>query len=73
MFLTKISFHWQAFIVHKNGEKLKVLIDIFLEKLTVSNAILAFLDHLKPKIFNHGGRYRARPSPFQNLWIRPWH
>ena len=46
-----IRFHWQAFIVYKNGENLKMLIEIFCQKSIVSNVILAFLDHLKPKIF----------------------
>ena len=46
-----IRFHWQAITVHKNGENLKMLIEIFCPKLIVSNVILAFLDHLKPKIF----------------------
>ena len=46
-----IIFHWQAFIVYKNGENLKMLIEIFCQKLTVSNVILTFLYHLKPKIF----------------------
>ena len=46
-----IRFHWQAFIVHKNRENLKMLIEIFCPKFIVSNVILAFLDHLKPKIF----------------------
>ena len=45
-----IRFRWQAFIVHKNRENLKMLIEIFCPKLLVSNVILAFLDHLKPKI-----------------------
>ena len=40
-----IRFHWQAFIVYKNGESLKRLI------------ILAVLDHLKPKIFFAGQRW----------------
>ena len=35
-----IRFHWQAFIVYKNGKKLKMLTEIF-----------CLLDHLKPKIF----------------------
>ena len=51
MFITKVRFHWQAFIVYKNGENLKILIEIFRQKYIVSNVILAFLDHLKPKIF----------------------
>ena len=46
-----IRFHWQAFIIYKNGENLKMLIEIFCQKPTVSNAILTFLYHLKPKIF----------------------
>ena len=51
MFIIKIRFHWQAFIVYENGQNLKTLIEIFCQKLMVSNIILAFLDHLKPKIF----------------------
>ena len=46
-----IRFHQKAFIVYKNDENLKVLIEIFCQKLIVSNVTLAFLDHLKPKIF----------------------
>ena len=46
-----ITFHLQAFIVYKNGENLKMKIEIFYQKLIVSNVILVFLDHLKPKIF----------------------
>ena len=46
-----IRFHWQACIVYKNGENLKMLIEIFCQKLIVFNVILDFLDHLKPKIF----------------------
>ena len=59
-----IRFHWQAFIIYKNGENLKLLIEIFCQNLILSNVILAFLDHLKPKIFffaNHSGRHRALP------------
>ena len=59
-----IRFHRQAFIVYKNGENLKILIEIFCQKLTVSNVILAFLDHLKRKFFlsgNHGSQHRAFP------------
>ena len=51
MLITKIRFHWETFIIYKNGENLKILIEIFRQKLIVSNVILAFLDHLKPKIF----------------------
>ena len=46
-----MRFHWQAFIVHKNGENLKMLIEIVFPELIVSSGILALLDHLKPKIF----------------------
>ena len=46
-----MGLHLQAFIVYKNGENLKMLIEIFRQKLIVSNVILAFLDYLKPKIF----------------------
>ena len=46
-----IRFYRQAFIIYKNGENLKILKEIFSQKLIVSNVILALLDHLKPKIF----------------------
>ena len=46
-----IRFHWQAFIVYKYWENLKKLIEIFCQKLIVSNVIMAFLDHLEPNIF----------------------
>ena len=46
-----IRFRWQAFIVYTNGENLKTLIEIFCQKRIVSNVILAFLYHLKSKIF----------------------
>ena len=49
-----IRFHGQAFTVHKNGENLKILIEIFCQKLIVSSVILAFLNHLKPKNFFDG-------------------
>ena len=67
-----MRFHWQAFIVYKNGENMKILIEIFCQKLIVSNVVLAFLDHLKAKIFfgqPWWPRYSA--TPFQNIWIRP--
>ena len=38
-----------------------MLIEIFCQKVIVSDIILAFLDHLKPKIFYYGGRHRAPP------------
>ena len=46
-----IRFHWEAFIVYKNEENLKMLIQVFCMKLIVSNVILDFFDDLKPKIF----------------------
>ena len=62
-------FCWQVFIIYKNGEILKMLIEIFFQKLIVSKVILPFLDHLKPKIFfvDIGATHRAPPH---NLWIR---
>ena len=59
-----IRFYRQVFIVYKNAENLKILIEIFCPKLLVSNVISAFLDHLKPILFspaNHGDRHRAPP------------
>ena len=39
-----------------------MLIEIFSQKLIVSNVILTFLDYLKHNIFfNHGGQHRAPP------------
>ena len=46
-----IQFHRQVSIVYKNGENLKILIEIFCQEIIVSNVIFAFLEHLKPKIF----------------------
>ena len=57
MFIIKIRFHWQAFIVYKNGENLKIMTEIFRQKLIVSNVILAFLGHLKHKIFFVGQQW----------------
>ena len=64
-----IRFHWQAFIVYKNGENLKILIEIFCPKFIVSNVILVFLNHPKPKIFFVGQLWwpTKRTSHFQNL------
>ena len=59
-----IRFYRQVFIVYKNAENLKILIEIFCPKLLISNVISAFLDHLKPILFspaNHGDRHRAPP------------
>ena len=33
MFIAKIRFHWQAFIIYENGENLKILAEIFRAKL----------------------------------------
>ena len=63
------NFHRQAFIMYKNGETLKMLMEMFCQKLIVSNVILAILDHLKPKIFFVGQPWWPTQSatPFQNL------
>ena len=51
-----------------------MLIEIFCQKLTVSNVILAFFDILKPNIFFVDQLWWPTYSanPFQNLWIRSW-
>ena len=69
-----IRFHWQAFIVYKYGENLKMLINIFCPNFVVSNVILAFLDYLEPKIFFITQPWWPTQSatPFQNPWIYPW-
>ena len=45
--------------IDKNGENLKILIEIFCQKPIVYNVISVFLDHLKPNIsfvfFSYGG------------------
>ena len=53
-----IRFHWQSFIVYKNGDNLKMLIQVFCQKCIDSNVFLAFLTLLKPKMFFVG----------QSLW-----
>ena len=70
-----MTLPWQAFTVYLDGEGLKMLIEIFCQKLIVSNVILAFLDHLKPKAFFVGQPWwpTLSTTPFQNLWIRPCH
>ena len=53
------SFVTKAF---DNRVNLKTLIEIFCQELVVFDVILAFLDHLKLKIFfKHGDRYIAPP------------
>ena len=37
-----VRFYWQAFIVYKNRKKLNILIEIFRQKLIVSNVIWPF-------------------------------
>ena len=68
-----IRFHLQSFSVYKDGENLKMLIEMFRQKLVVSNVILTFLDHLKLKIFFVSQSWwpTLSATPFQNLWIRP--
>ena len=58
-------FHWQAFMVYNNGENLKMLIEIINQKIIVSSVILAFLDHLKAKIFFVGqAQWPTQSHPF---------
>ena len=63
-----VNFEKFIRLIDKNGENLKILIEIFCQKLIVSNVISAFLDHLKPKIFFTGQPWRL----FKKVWIRPW-
>ena len=72
-FQNLIRLHWLACTVYKNGENLRILIEIFCQKLIVFNIILVFLDYLKPKNFFVGPPWWPTYSatPFQNLWIRP--
>ena len=52
------------YFTDRNGENLKILIEIFWRKVIVSNVISAFLNHLKPKFFllaNHDGQHREPP------------
>ena len=68
------KYHRQAFIGYKNGEYLKILIKVFCHKLIVSGVLLAFLDHVKAKIFfviqPWWLIYSTPPLSFENLWIR---
>ena len=57
-----IRFHRQAFIRYKYGENLKILKEVFHQKLIVSNVILPFQTIWNLKLSsssNHGGRHRA--------------
>ena len=38
-------------MICKNGQNLKILVEIIRQKFIVSSFILAFLDHLKTRIF----------------------
>ena len=60
--------------IYKNGENLKKLVEIFCQKLIVSNVTSAFSDHLKPKTFFPFPTTVAdiKHPPFKNLWIRTW-
>ena len=68
-----IRFHLQSLSANKDGENLKMVIEMFRQKLVVSNVILTFLDHLKLKIFFVSQSWwpTLSATPFQNLWI-PW-
>ena len=66
-------YHHQDFIICKNGQSSKMLIEVILQKRIVSNFILALLEHMKPRIF-----FVSQPwwlvegaTHFQNLWIHP--
>ena len=71
-FKNLIRFHHQVFIICKNGQSLKMLIEVIRQKI-VSNVILVFLYHLKPRIFFVGQPWWPTESVplFQNIRIRP--
>ena len=72
-FRNLIRFHHKAFIICKNGQSLKVLTEVFRQKV-VSNVILAFLDHRSEtsNLLRWSTMVANREHPaFQNLWIRP--
>ena len=46
-----VSNFWKIGKIYKNGDNLKILIEIFCQKLIVSNAISAILNNLESKIF----------------------
>ena len=59
-----IRFHHQAFIICKNRQSLKMLVEVIRQKI-VSNVILAFLHYLKPRIFFVGQPWwPAESAPF---------
>ena len=71
----------QAFIIYIKWRKSEKTGRNVSPKTLVSNVILTFLDHLKPKIFfvsQPWGPTQSPPSPsfpshpFQNLWIHLW-
>ena len=62
--------------MRKNGqivENTSICQEVIRQKI-VSNVILVFLDHMKPRIFFVGQRWWPTESApiFQNFWIRPW-
>ena len=68
-----IRFYHQAFIVYKSWKNSKISIEIFRQRLIVSNVILPFLDHLNYNIFFVTQPWwPTKALPFQNLWIPPW-
>ena len=69
-FRNLIRFHHKAFIIRKNGQSLKILTEVFRQKV-VSNVILAVLDHRSESSnllrWSTMVANREHP-PFQNLW-----
>ena len=66
-----IRLHHPAFIIYENGENLKILIEIFREKLIISNVILTAWN-LKFFFCSPTMMAGIERPPFVNLWIRPW-
>ena len=63
-----------SFHLYKNGENLKILTEIFRQKHIVSNVILTFLDHLKPKIlFVDQPWWLTYPLLFKIIGFAPVH
>ena len=70
-FLYSKLLHHPAFIIYENGENLKILTEIFREKLIVSNVILTSWN-LKFFFCSLTMMAGIEHPPFVNLWIRPW-
>ena len=67
-----IRFHRQAFIMYENGENLKILKEMFCQKLWSLTLFWLFQTISSLKFYwsgNHVGRHRGLPV-FQNPWIR---